>query len=109
MDGARAIGFLIAGTVNNALRWDDETPGCCNVCCGPCKALKWLQDNQPDAVDHWLQALWGTGIYDWQRPDGGMDWSVMQEVWRVGKERGCASVNGVAIPCHELRGEDGHM
>lgn len=108
MNGAKAIGLLLAGTVNVALRIDpdERVPACCNICCGPCAALKWLQDNTPDAVDHWLEAL--DYRFDWQWSDGRMNWSVMEEVWANGRKRGCASINGVPIPCSELRdqGED---
>jgi hypothetical protein len=94
MGSAKAHGFLIAGLINDHLRdvfypndWD-WTHGCpegatsfCPTCCGPCAALA-EYFNTPrgrSEADAYVLALGKAGMgYDWQLPNGKINWEVIE-------------------------------
>lgn len=87
-DGMKALGLLIAGHINILLTDQPLTdqgidyPACCADCCGPCWALRWFMDNDPQAAE---QAVKATGNdYDWVKPSGRIDWPVLIEAWSRG-------------------------
>lgn len=76
---------LVAGHVDNLWsQWanDDEVPGCCPLCCGPCAALKDLLDRGQ------LDELYGVYVdqgfgemdtWDAERRQVGRDW--LRKAW----------------------------
>lgn len=91
MNSAKAHGFLIAGLINDHLRerWDDGTwegmpegaTSFCPECCGPCAALRdyFFTPRGRAEADAYVRALGASGGgYDWQLPDRGIDWKVIE-------------------------------
>lgn len=83
MNATKAIGFLIAGHINNLVDQaaDPEFGGCCSNCCGPCAALKWMCDNMPGTTNGYVMALEEEGGYDWQNEDGTINWFLVSGLW----------------------------
>lgn len=85
MNAQKALGYLIAGTINATLtEYDGEPAKCCPICCGPCSALKWYADNDRDAADAAIIAIMSgpTERYDWQNPVTlNIDWQSIFEAW----------------------------
>lgn len=90
----RAFGFLIAGTINQASfkETDPYSGTCCPKECGPCGALLWMRDNMPDIVDIYIRAVWDgrpEDLYEWQNPDGTVNWRVVETFWHLVPTKGC--------------------
>lgn len=94
MNSAKAHGYLIAGLINDHLRtgwnvgqeWGIWAPEgaiiFCPECCGPCAALaKYFNTPRGRAeADTYVLALGKDGGgYDWQLPDGRINWQVIEE------------------------------
>lgn len=99
MRSDRAHGFLIAGLINDHLRelwtpdreWGLWAPGgstaYCPECCGPCAALRdYFYTNRGRAeADAYVLALGKSGGgYDWQLPNGKINWDVIGEQMKLG-------------------------
>lgn len=97
MDILQAIGLLIAGKVNLLLSSEE---GCCNICCGPCAALRTLRDKYSARTSLYVTSLNEGGNYSWQHPNGKIDWEPINAAWA--KWPGCTSVNGVYEKCEEF-------
>lgn len=91
MNSAKAHGLLIAGLINDHLRerwndgsWDGMPEGAtsfCPECCGPCAALKdyfFANRGRADA-DVYAKALGASGGYDWQLPNGHINWEIIEQ------------------------------
>lgn len=87
MNARKALGYLIAGTINITLtELDGEPAACCPECCGPCSALLWYADHAPDRANDAVVAIMGgpTERYDWQNPVTlDIDWSPLRAAWAV--------------------------
>lgn len=83
-------GFLIAHAINDVLTAppDGRCPECCPTCCGPCKALAWLAEYEPDSTSESVAAASGTG-WHWQLPGGHIDWAQLQAAWSRAPELAC--------------------
>lgn len=92
MNSAKAHGYLIAGLINDHLRerWPGDVWGgmpenstsFCPECCGPCAALaEYFNTPRGRAeADTYVLALGKDGGgYDWQLPDGKINWQVIEE------------------------------
>ena len=91
-----ALGFLLSHVMVETMTALELYGGCCDRCCGACLALQWYRDNPPaaQAADEALRSIWdGTEMDRWefQRPDGGVDWRVIEEAWVNSDRRGCHS------------------
>jgi len=100
-----ALVQLMAGIINDHILSCDhvdgeECEGCCPICCAPCHALASLRDHEDEAVTGWMLA-WDErdlaearakypeedfgfpedGLYDWQRPDHGVNWAIIEKHW----------------------------
>lgn len=98
MRSDKAHGFLIAGLINDHLRplldvEDVEYYGLeganafCPRCCGPCAALKnyFFTPRGRAEADTYVRALGKSGGgYDWQLPDGGINWDMIAEEMKRG-------------------------
>lgn len=97
MNSAKAHGFLIAGLINDHLfaRLDQEdvdyynlpeATAFCPRCCGPCAALKkyFFTKRGRAEADIYVKALGKSGGYDWQLPDGGINWLIVAEKMKLG-------------------------
>lgn len=95
MNRAKAHGFLIAGLINDHLReWTTELDewerkngapeggytSFCPRCCGPCAALAdYFFTNRGRAeADAYAKALGASGGYDWQLPNGHINWEIIE-------------------------------
>lgn len=97
MDSAKAHGFLIAGMINDhllscideedELRYDLEgATQFCPRCCGPCAALAgyFATPRGRGDADAYTQALGAAGGYDWQKPNGSVDWDWVRQQMKRG-------------------------
>ena len=95
MNEQQALGFLIAGAINQALRttWDhpENVAACCPNCCGPCAALQWFYANDPGKADAAVASIMHdeSDGYGWQLTSRGIDWKVMLQIWNRGRDIGC--------------------
>lgn len=115
MNHLKALGFLIVGKMSVLLterECDDEDasyfaarcdrrgvifdredfvkPACCPECCGPCAALRWLRDNDPETANRALR-LTGNG-YNWQFPGGDMNWRFAEDAWSRAWQLNCCEM-----------------
>lgn len=73
----QVLAWLVADALNDLFRADGER-GCCNICCGPCAALKilWIEDRLNDAVRPVAEG------YVWWL-DGKVDEMLLNRAWRM--------------------------
>lgn len=104
MNRELADAFFVVHAVNCLLRHEvvvhpdgDVDGDCCNIQCGPCAALKWYRDNNPETLNYLVRLTGST--WSWQLPDGSIDWAQIESRWDAHK--GCSRVGGVWNPCEE--------
>lgn len=84
----QAVIWMVAGTINHHILCDsgsEECEGCCPNCCGPCHALAWLRDNEDATVTRWLNRTDPGASWIWQRPDGSINWAMIEAHWKPEK------------------------
>lgn len=105
-NAAQALGHLLVGALADAMVALDLYGACCDRCCGACQALQWYRDHDRVTADRALRSIWdGTDAERWefQRPDGGIDWKVIEEAWVNSGRRGChANTSDATEPSTEV-------
>lgn len=86
----RVAAFLVAGHIHQL--WyqsqDEDHPGCCPVCCGPCWALRQMLDTgQLDALFRAYIEETGAGDSTWDEAVGRIDRVWLERAWSV--DLGC--------------------
>lgn len=92
MYGLKALGLLIAGTINGHIEFaanDPDMDGCCSTCCGPSAALmfyrdadiRWDGNESVGLADRAAHEISPDGGYTWQLPNGFIDWQQLDNIW----------------------------
>ncbi len=111
MNTDTAIGWLVVGLLNEHFPHPESTPEelkaweldepmggpFCAINCGPCKALKWLADNDREGVER-LIIRTGYADMSWAWwTDSGLRWAWLEHLFA--SHKACAMSAGQLIPC----------
>jgi hypothetical protein len=84
MDFTEALGYLIAGHINQIRR---QPEGCCPQCCGPCSALKYLSGPGQVVADIAMESITpiASNGYGWQYPNREINWNMVERSWQISR------------------------